>query len=218
VETNTIRDQKPMPEAVFGPERSKSRLFRTLIKRPDFILSGLAGGLVLATAYYVLLLQGSRLTMLIENIRTEPIYLALLIILASTSLLGFGLNFGLSAILIGAGAGTNFLARSVLGGLVGGFGVGCPLCGAFLLSLIGVGAGLAAFPFAGLEFWAGSSAIMILTLRTALIQLDRTTCDPNSREIICWQLPAVKPGVILLFALLSLSLAINLVRMYIQYS
>ena len=139
-------------------------------------------------------------------------------ILASTSLLVFGLNFGLSAILIRAGASTNSLARSLLGGLVGGFGVGCPLCGAFLLSLVGVSAGLAAFPFAGLEFWAGSSAIMILTLRAALIQLDRTTCDPLSRAITCWQLPAVKPGVILLFALLSLSLAINLIRMYIQYS
>ncbi len=217
METNTIKDQRPTPEGVFGPERSKSRLLRTLIKRPDFILSGLAGGLVLATAYYVLLLQGSRLTMLIENSRTEPIYLGLLIILASTSLIVFGLNFGLSAILFKAGAGTNSLARSLVGGLVGGFGVGCPLCGAFLLSLIGVGAGLAAFPFAGLEFWALSCVIMILTLRSALIQLDRTTCDPNSGEITCWRLPAVKTQVILLFGLLSLSLAINLVRMYVQY-
>jgi len=155
------------------------------MKRPDFLLTGLAGALFLATAYYVLLLQGSRFSMLIENIQIEPIYFLALKTLFPATLLLFGLNFGLTMILYRAGAGLQSLGGSLMGCLSGGFGVGCPLCGAFLLSLIGVTTGLAALPFAGLEFWVGSVLIMAWTLQSSLTRLDQSTCDVSSAAETC---------------------------------
>lgn len=45
------------------------------------------------------------------------------------------------------GSGTS----NTLGAIVGAFGSACPVCGAFLLSLVGVASGVAAFPLKGLE-------------------------------------------------------------------
>ncbi len=39
-----------------------------------------------------------------------------------------------------------------LGAFIGAFGASCPICGAFLLSLLGVSAGVSIFPLQGLEF------------------------------------------------------------------
>ena len=206
-----------MKETQKDPDRSKRTLLYTLIKRPDFILSGAAGALLLATAYYWLLLQGSRFSMLIDNIRIEPVYFTALKILVPATLLLFGLNFGLSTFLFRAGAGVKSLGGSLLGVLAGGFGVGCPLCGAFLLSLVGVTAGLAALPFAGLEFWTGSALIMILTLQSALSRLDQSTCDPQAATAICWRLPPTNSRITVVFAFLSLGLAVGLLWMFYQY-
>ncbi len=205
-----------MKTTQIGPDRSKRTLLLILIKRLDFVLAGLVGALLLATAYYWLLLQGSRFSMLIANISIEPVYYTALKILYPAALALFGLNFGLSTFLFRAGTGLRSLGGSLLGGLVGGFGVGCPVCGAFLLSLIGVGVGLAALPFAGLEFWVASVAVMALTLRAALGRLDKSTCDPEATTPICWRLPAVDVRLILAFVILNLGLSANLVWMFVN--
>ena len=197
--------------------RSRRTLLLTLMKRPDFVLSGVVGALLLTTAYYWLLLQGSRFSMLIDNIRIEPVYFTALKILVPTALILFGLNFGLSIFLFRAGTGMNSLGGSLLGGLAGGFGVGCPLCGAFLLSLVGVTVGLAALPFAGLEFWVASVAVMAFTARTALTRLDQSTCDPEATTPTCWRLPSVDMRWILAFMILNLGLFANLIRMFVRY-
>jgi len=198
-------------------DRSQRTLLLTLMKRPDFVLSGALGALLLVTAYYWLLLQGSRFSMLIDNIRIEPVYFTALKILVPTALILFGLNFGLSMLLFRAGAGVKSLGGSLLGGLAGGFGVGCPLCGAFLLSLVGVTVGLAALPFAGLEFWVASVAVMAFTVRTALTRLEQSTCDPEATTSTCWRLPSVDARLILAFVILNLGLSANLIRMFVRY-
>ena len=200
-----------------GTDRSQRILLLTLMKRPDFILSGALGALLLVTAYYWLLLQGSRFSMLIDNIRIEPVYFTALKILVPTALILFGLNFGLSTFLFRAGAGVKSLGGSLLGGLAGGFGVGCPLCGAFLLSLVGVTVGLAALPFAGLEIWVASVAVMAFTARAALTRLDNSTCDLEATSPTCWRLPSVDARLILAFVILNLGLSANLIRMFVRY-
>ena len=210
------KNEQPI-EGVVGPDRSKRALLLTLACRPDFVLSALAGALLLTTAYYSLLLQGSRFSMLIANIMSEPVYSAALKIMVPASLFLFGLNFGLSTLLFRSGSGMKSLGTSVLGGLLGGFGVGCPLCGAFLLSLIGVTAGLAALPFAGLEIWLASLAVMTLVFNAALVRLDKTTCDPEATTSTCWRLPGVDIRLVVGFGVASLTLAGNLVRMAVAY-
>ncbi len=206
-----------MKATQIGPDRSQRTLLFTLMKRSDFVLSGVVGALLLATAYYWLLLQGSRFSMLIANISIEPVYFTALKILVPTALILFGLNFGLSTLLFRAGAGVKSLGGSLLGGLAGGFGVGCPLCGAFLLSLVGVTVGLAALPFAGLEFWVASAAVMTFTVRAALTRLDQSTCDPEAKTPTCWRLPSVDARLILGLVILNLGLSVNLIRMFVRY-
>ena len=92
-------------QSVPGVDRSKRTLILTIIKRPDFMLSGLAGALLLATAYYWILLQASLFSMLIANISSQPVYFTALKILVPASLILFGSNFGLSTILFRAGSG-----------------------------------------------------------------------------------------------------------------
>jgi hypothetical protein len=154
--------------------------------------------------------------MLIANISGQPIYFTALKILVPATLILFGSNFGLSTFLFRAGGGAKSLGGSLFGGLVGGFGVGCPLCGAFLLSLVGVTAGLAALPFAGLEFWVASAAVMTLTLRGALARLDQSTCDPEATTPTCWRLPTVNTRLIAAFVILNLGLSASLVWMFVQ--
>lgn len=45
-------------------------------------------------------------------------------------------------------------AEGVLGGAFGAIATGCPVCGAWLISALGIGGGLVAFPFQGLELKA----------------------------------------------------------------
>ncbi|MCI0556638.1 MAG: hypothetical protein L0287_37335 [Anaerolineae bacterium] len=217
MKTNMTSQQKLMLQAAPSLKHSRHTLLLTIFKRPDFIFSALAGALLLATAYYWILLQASLFSMLIANISSQPVYFTALKILVPASLILFGLNFGLSTILFRAGSGMKSLGSSLLGGLVGGFGVGCPLCGAFLLSLIGVTAGLAALPFAGLEIWVATVAVMAVSLNRALVRLDKSTCDPEATTPTCWRLPAVHVRLIMAFVILNLGLLANLFWMFVRY-
>ncbi len=49
------------------------------------------------------------------------------------------------------------------GVLAGAFASGCPVCGSLLLPLIGVGSGLTAFPFRGLELKALAVSLMLVS-------------------------------------------------------
>ncbi len=72
------------------------------------------------------------------------------------------------------------------GAFIGALGSACPVCGAFLLQALGVGAGMAAFPLQGLEFKfaslgliAGSTAIAAKRVTRAV---DCDECDDISKH------------------------------------
>lgn len=56
------------------------------------------------------------------------------------------------------------LGASLLGGMIGLLSVGCPTCGAPLLSGLGIEAGLAAFPLQGLEIKVISVLLLVIAL------------------------------------------------------
>ncbi|MBI2066083.1 hypothetical protein HYT60_01060 [Candidatus Woesebacteria bacterium] len=195
-----------------------STLLRQLVFRPDFLLTNLAGILILATAYYWLLLKVSNLQTTINNISGEPVYFAAIKILVPTTLILFGLNFALAIFLFRASARFTLKNQggSFLGALIGSFGAACPICGAFLLSLIGVSAGLTALPFAGLEIWTASTVVMALAFGGSLVALDKSTCDPKVKTTSCWRLPKVNGRYLIIFFFLSLGLLANLYTMLIK--
>lgn len=191
-------------------KRTKRLLLKTLLTRPDFLLSVLVGMLALVTVYYWLLLQVSTLERVFDNISREPVYLAAVSALIPLALALFGLNFGVAIILFRAGGGLKWQGGALLGALVGGFGASCPVCGAFLLSLIGISAGLGALPFAGLELWSASAGLMALALVGSLRTLDRSACDLTVQIPSCWRLPEVSRNVVVILLLFGLGLVVSL--------
>lgn len=189
----------------------KEQLLLKLIRRPDFLLAATLGIFILANIYYGLILRTATLQMLVDNMANEPVYFALLSFLAPITLLLFGLNFGLALTLYRARGGTPGLGGTFFGALVGAFGVGCPACGAFLLSLVGVTAGLAVLPFGGLELWVIAGAVMAATAWKSVLILDQQTCDPKLGMADCWHLPKNDQRLNLIMGFISLLLAISLV-------
>lgn len=188
-------------------------LLPLLLKRADFILSALTGILLLATFYYWLLIKVSNLKTVLSNISTEPLYFKGVSILVPLTLILFGLNFALSVFLLRAKAGVRVQGASLLGGIIGGFGAACPVCGAFLLTLVGITAGLSAFPLAGLEFWFLAGAIMAATFWYSLKTLARASCVIERGKEICWKLPSLNKRFSLALFAFMVILVLNLYAM-----
>ena len=185
-------------------------LIKNLLLRYDFILSSIVGALLLANVYYWLLLKVSNLTTIYSNIRHEPVYLWTLVILLPLTLLLFGFNFALALFSLRAKLGVRTHGGTLFGALIGAFGASCPVCGAFLLSLIGVSAGLSALPFGGLELWFTASFIMGVTAWYSLKTLTKRCIGTDAQGKSCWVLPSVNKKLLLVLGITALFLILNL--------
>jgi hypothetical protein len=191
-------------------------LLKLLLRRLDFIVWVGIGAAALAAIYYWLLLQVSTLETVIANFSQEPVYFIAVSVLMPLTLLLFGLNTGLAVLLFQASGRLNWSAGSLIGALVGGFGAACPLCGAFLLSLLGVTAGLAALPFAGLEFWGIATVMMGLAFQASMKRLTQSTCIIDSSTAPCWQLPNTSTRYLIMSSVILVTLLGSIVWMATQ--
>ncbi len=153
--------------AVSAVTSSPPRLFR----RPDAILAFVAGSVSIALVYYVLLLRETTFHRAAAADASRPAYGIGVATLAVAACLLFGVNLAAVNVLARARAGGRVSIGAGAGGLAGAFGAGCPTCGAFLLSVIGVSGGLSVLPLAGLELWAGACLLMGLTTWSAVRRL-----------------------------------------------
>ncbi|MBI2450650.1 MAG: hypothetical protein HYV47_03925 [Candidatus Nealsonbacteria bacterium] len=100
-----------------------------------------------------------------------------------------------------AGAG-----RSILGGIFGAMSTGCPVCGTWVLSILGIGGGLAAFPFQGLElkglglFFVGWS---VYSSASAIYNYEKALCGCSAVKAWRKNLPFFA-GMFAIFLVLSL--------------
>jgi hypothetical protein len=189
-----------------GEGTGRLHLVGHLCRRPDFVLSASVGALALALLYYWLLLRETILHTMGGKLSGQPIYVVALAVLAPAALMLFGANLGLAGLLVRARARVHGQSGSLLGILIGAFSVGCPSCGAFLLSLVGVTAGLSALPFAGLELWLLSGLIMAYTFWRSLSALHTRTCTAAG-DGACLALPAVSRAQAAILALAVVVLA-----------
>ena len=92
------------------------------------------------------------------------------------------------------------LGNGLISGFLGAISTGCPVCGAFLISLLGVGGGLAAFPFQGLEIKVISLGLLsfaVFSSAQTISNKDCAVCQPSKITIKPF-LPAFV-GFVLLF-------------------
>lgn len=200
------RAEVAAPRLSISIEVGPYRVLWRLLHRTDFLPSAAVGALALALVYYWLLLRETTIHTMTSKLAGEPIYLGALGVLALTALLLFGLNFALLGIQLRARAVTPNQGGSLLGMVVGGFGVGCPSCGAFLLSLVGVSAGVSALPFGGLELWLASCMIMGFAFWRSLRRLGSGACAASVVVDSCPALPPVSPRHVVGLAVTALVL------------
>lgn len=169
-------------------ETPQARWTFAVVRHRDVAAGIPAGVATILLGYYLLLAQETSLHTVAAHIRQWPAYMWGLAVLGPLTIALFAANFAAFALLLRARAGRAPQAGTLVGGLVGGFAVACPSCGAFLLSAVGVTTGLAALPFAGLELWAVAAAIMAGALPWSLRRL-QVQC-PTGTSTMCSGLPA----------------------------
>lgn len=131
-----------------------------------YFLIGWTATLALTIAFYWSLRLDSSITNLIVNFYEVPLYFWPYVFFTFGTIILFGVNaglfvyrwrkYGLPKI--------HFQTGGSLGAVVGILASACPVCGSLLLSAIGITAGLAAFPFQGLELKALSFGLMALPI------------------------------------------------------
>ena len=183
---------------------------RALWRRPDVLASAGAASVALLLVYYLLLTRATTLHRLVEAAAQVPAYLPIQLSLVFVTTALFGANFAVFVLLTRARRASSTQAGSIVGGIVGAFGAGCPACGAYLFSVLGVSGGLAVLPFGGLELWALSSLLIAVTLTSSLRRLDEacaadeaacpTLPDPSPRQTIIAIVSAVTLSAVLVGA------------------
>ena len=150
--------------------------------RAIYALIGITAGVGLFLIYYWLLLQTSTMTAFYYNTRVDVLYMWMYVLTTIATVILFGVNVALAVYLFRRTKRLTVKDQSgtVLGGTVGAFAAACPVCGAFLLSLIGVSGGLASLPFDGLELKIGSLALIILSLWLIVRRIRNPLCTDGT--------------------------------------
>lgn len=132
-----------------------------------YFLIGCAAALVLTIAFYWNLRLNASITNLVNNYYDDvPFYFWPYVFFTFGTIILFGINVSLF-IYRWRKYGPprfHFQAGGGLGAVIGILASACPVCGSLLLSAIGITAGLAAFPFQGLELKALSFGLMALPI------------------------------------------------------
>ncbi|OJI06581.1 hypothetical protein BK004_02770 [bacterium CG10_46_32] len=150
--------------------------------RAIYALIGITAGVGLFLIYYWLLLQTSTMTAFYYNTRVDVLYMWTYMLTTIATVILFGVNVALAVYLFRRTKRLTVKDQSgtVLGGTVGAFAAACPVCGAFLLSLIGVSGGLASLPFDGLELKIGSLTLIILSLWLIVRRIKNPLCKDGA--------------------------------------
>lgn len=125
-----------------------------------YISLGIMASVGMTLIFYLTLNIDSSLTSLIYNTKNNPVYLYTYVILTILIIILAGIN----APLIAYKWTPNF-KKTTSTGISSLFHIAssaCPTCGSWILSLVGLTSGLAAFPFYGLELKAISFSLMLM--------------------------------------------------------
>lgn len=139
---------------------------------------GLIASLILSLIFYWSLSLNSSIYSLINNTKSEPLYLWSYAVLTFGTIFLFGVNTALFVYHLRKFGPPKLTAAggNSLGALVGVAASACPVCGSLLLSAIGVAGGLATFPLQGLELKALSFGLMALPVWLTTRELKKLGC------------------------------------------
>lgn len=150
-----------------------------ILTRLFYVTIGVNAGVALFLLYYWLLLKTSTITAFYYSTQANPVYMWAYIMTTLATVILFGVSLSLSVYLFRRTRQFAIKDQSgaVLGGTVGAFAAACPVCGAFLLSFVGVSGGLASLPFSGLELKVASLVLIIVSLWFIKKKIKSQRCD-----------------------------------------
>lgn len=141
-----------------------------------YISLGIAASLGMALIFYLVLNIDSSITSLVYNTKSNPAYFYIYIVLTILIIILAGINVSLLA-----HKWSPNLKKTAPTGISSLFHIAssaCPTCGSWILSLIGVSSGLAAFPFYGLELKAVSFSLMLVPVMISLKEIKNNKICP----------------------------------------
>lgn len=156
----------------------------SILQRFDFWMASLLGSLLISGMYYWVLLRTLSIRQFLVNNSMNLPYQYTVTVLVLLVIVLFGLNFGIWIYSWRSRLSVLNSGKTLLGAVVGSFGLACPICGSLLFSLLGISAGLAIFPFGGLELWGLAIIFMLIAIYNSVKYL-KLNCSTNK----CGRIP-----------------------------
>lgn len=162
-------------------------VFPAVFKDSLFVFLAASFTFNILALYYYFFFQVTTFKVFFES--NTPLYVWTSLILT----LLIGLAFGIIFTLLlwqwrnqRISANPSDLGNGFIGTFLGGLSIGCPVCGAYLTSLLGISGGLFIFPFQGLEIKVVSLALLLFAIFSAskfIYNQRHGICDKSRDEI-----------------------------------
>jgi hypothetical protein len=183
----SVPERQPRQGGFLSPIYSAAN---KILRSPPFLLLAISSALNMLALYYFILLKTTTLSIFWQS--NTPFYNIVSLSLSLANAISFGLLVSLAAWniqkRISRASTSGTIGNGICGAFLGALGIGCPSCGAFLISLFGVGGSLTAFPLQGIEIQAIALGLLVLALRQQsrlmLTPLCSTCAAPPSPGIV----------------------------------
>lgn len=159
--------------------------FKTVFADPLFLFLAVSLGVNLLVLYYLIFLHTTTLEVFFASNTSFYNWSFLGLTAANAALFGVALSM-VAYILkrrrfkVGVAAG-----NSTLGAVLGAISSGCPVCGAWLLPLLGIAGSLAAFPLQGLEIKALSIFLLLFSIHESTKSI-LGICEASKENLFYW--------------------------------
>lgn len=170
--------------------RSKNFLLRAfflVFKDPLFVVIALSLALNLLALYYFIFYQTTTLNVFFDL--NSPFYnwFSIISTLLISLFFGIAMSFLIWQWKQQKESNPGQTGNTFIASFFGAVSTGCPVCGAFLASVLGIGGGLVAFPFQGLEIKIISLGLLSFAIFSSAKSISTKDCeisDPLKKENI----------------------------------
>ncbi len=156
---------------------------RSVLANATYLVLALSVGLNYLALDYVIFSQSTTFTIFFAQNSALYVWMSIGLSLATAAL--FGISAAMIAHNLARHMGTTAAAAGggAAGAAFGAIASGCPVCGAWLLPLLGISGSLAAFPFQGLEIKALAVALLLLSVRSSA-RTALGVCEPGRGRVL----------------------------------
>ena len=154
----------------------------SVYRQPVTALLSISLSLNLLAGYYLIFLQTTTFAVFFNSNNNLYNWLSIAMTLVNSWLFGIAITL-VSLVWQKRQAQPDSMGNSVLGAVFGAISSGCPVCGAWLLPMLGIAGSLAAFPLQGLEI----KALSILLLGLSIQQTSQTlsgSCNTKQASLL----------------------------------